>query len=231
MLRDSEMVSRRELRRSSMYEHCRELKMPLEHVMAVLLDVGLDWHGGFTLYRERQRPFSDQDLGFLQRLTPALASTVRNCRLLGKEAEKGELMDDLFHHEGLESVVLIPPQAEVMRTAHATELLQRSVHSPGAWPSRPAHGVAGAAQAAGGATQPLRLRAGHLGACGARSEEFEGDVHPVAGARRAVAMGNRAAGGDASGARSTGVAGEAHRAGAPCVVGGLPGWDNRTRRG
>jgi DNA-binding CsgD family transcriptional regulator len=126
VLRDSEMVSREQLRRSALYEYCRELKMPLEYVMAVMLDMGLDWHGGFTLYREAsQQPFTDSERAFLQRLTPVLASTVRNCRLLGEVAERGQLLDALFHHQGVESLVLAPPATEVMRTEHATELLRR----------------------------------------------------------------------------------------------------------
>jgi DNA-binding CsgD family transcriptional regulator/predicted nuclease with RNAse H fold len=126
VLRDSEMVSREELHRSALYEYCQALNMPLEHVMAVMLDMGLDWHGGFTLYREgKQKPFSDSEQAFLQRLTPVLASTVRNCRLLGEVTERGHLLDALFHHQGVESIVLAPPATEVMRTAHATELLQR----------------------------------------------------------------------------------------------------------
>jgi DNA-binding CsgD family transcriptional regulator len=125
VLRDSEMVSRAELKRSTLYEHCRELKMPLEHVMAVMLDVGLDWHGGFTLYREGQRPFSDEEQRFLQGLTPVLASTVRNCRLMSEVVERGDILDELFHQEGIESVVLVPPATELMRTTRATTLLQK----------------------------------------------------------------------------------------------------------
>jgi DNA-binding CsgD family transcriptional regulator len=126
VLRDSEMLPSREaLKRSVMYEHCRAMNMPLEHVMAVLLDVGLDWHGGYTLYREGPKPFSLQEQTFLQRLTPTLAATVRNCRLMGQAVERGDILDALFRHGGSESVVLVPPATEVMRTTRATELVQR----------------------------------------------------------------------------------------------------------
>ncbi len=126
VLRDSEMVSPEEKKRSALYEHCRALNMPLEYVMAVMLDMGLDWHGGFTLYREgKRKPFSNAEQAFLQRLTPVLASTVRNCRQLGEVTQRGDLLDALYHHQGIESIVVAPPATEVMRTAHATELLQR----------------------------------------------------------------------------------------------------------
>jgi DNA-binding CsgD family transcriptional regulator len=126
VMRDSEMLSRTELKQSMLYRYSRELKMPLEYVMAVLLDVRSDWHGGFTLYRESpRRPFSSEERRFLQRLTPVLASTVRNCRMLSEVSEQRELLEALFHHEGLESIVLVPPSRELMRTAHSTLLLQR----------------------------------------------------------------------------------------------------------
>lgn len=125
VLRDSEMVSREELERSPFYTLCRELRMPLEHVMAVLLDVGYDWHGGFMLYRERRRPFSTQQRHFLQQLTGTLASTVRNCRQLGMAQERGQLLEALFHHEVLDSIVLVPPETELYRTPRVTELVHR----------------------------------------------------------------------------------------------------------
>lgn len=94
--------------------------------MAVLLDVGSDWHGGFTLYRESpRRPFSEAEQHFLQHLTPVLASTVRNCQMLRAVSEQGQLVEALYHHEGLESIVLVPPERELMRTAHATRLVQK----------------------------------------------------------------------------------------------------------
>lgn len=126
VLRDSEMLSRAELRRSTLYRYSRELKMPLEYVMAVLLDVRSDWHGGFTLYRESpRRPFSSAEQRFLQHLTPALASTVRNCQMLREVSERGHLLEALFLHGGLESIVLVPPERELMRTRHATALVQK----------------------------------------------------------------------------------------------------------
>ncbi len=125
VLRDSEMVPREVLEGSLLYRRCRELGMPLEHVMAVLLDVKSDWHGGLTLYRERRRPFSDKERALLQRLTPVLANTVRNCRLLGESVQRGRVLESLFQRQVGESLVLAPPGTEVMRTAGATALLER----------------------------------------------------------------------------------------------------------
>jgi DNA-binding CsgD family transcriptional regulator len=125
VLRDTEMVAPRALERTALYQRCHEIGFPMEHVMSVLLDPRGDWHGGLTLYRERQRPFSDKDRALLQRLTPMLVNTVRNCRLLGQESRRASLLDSLFHHQGAECVVLAAGGREVMRTEHATRLLER----------------------------------------------------------------------------------------------------------
>lgn len=125
VLRDSEMVPREVLVNSRMYWRFRELGMPREHAMAVLLDVDPRWHGGLTLYRERRRAFSPREQALLQRLTPALASTVRNCRMLGEASSRSHLLDTLFENQGEGMVVLEPPATELMRTPLATRLLER----------------------------------------------------------------------------------------------------------
>ncbi|GMT96350.1 hypothetical protein KH5H1_04690 [Corallococcus caeni] len=125
VLRDTEMLSLREMRNSAMYAHCREMNMPVERVMSVALDMGLGWHSGFTLYRDTPKAFSEQQRDLLQRLTPILARTVRNCLMLGDLVRQGDLLDQLFRHTGLESIVLSPPHAELMRTPRATALLHR----------------------------------------------------------------------------------------------------------
>ncbi|WAS88758.1 MULTISPECIES: helix-turn-helix transcriptional regulator [unclassified Corallococcus] len=125
VLRDSEMLSRQEMHNSAMYSICLEMNMRVERVMSVALDMGLGWHSGFTLYRDNRKAFSEQQRAFLQRLTPSLARTVRNCLLLGDLNQQGDLLDQLFRHTGFESVVLSPPNAELMRTPRATALLHR----------------------------------------------------------------------------------------------------------
>lgn len=125
VLRESEMLSRLEMRNSAMYAHCREMHMPVERIISVSLDMGLGWHSGFTLYREHRKAFSEQEQAFLQRLTPILARTVRNCLMLGDLVRQGDLLDQLFRHTGLESIVLSPPAIELMRTPRSTALLHR----------------------------------------------------------------------------------------------------------
>src|SRR6478609_4223525 len=51
VLRDQEMVSRRDLERNVLYHRAREVGAPLEHVMAVMLHVDDSWQSGLSLYR------------------------------------------------------------------------------------------------------------------------------------------------------------------------------------
>jgi DNA-binding CsgD family transcriptional regulator len=118
------MVPREELERSLLYQRGRELDMPLEHVMAVLLDLGLDGHGGFMLYRDRRRPFSDRERALLQRLTPALTRTVRNCRQHEDLMNDRWVMEEMWSRQGTECVMVSAPSTEVRRTKGATKLLE-----------------------------------------------------------------------------------------------------------
>ncbi|XXF76952.1 LuxR C-terminal-related transcriptional regulator [Myxococcaceae bacterium GXIMD 01537] len=123
VLRDSEMLPRNQLQHSALYQRCRELGLPLEHVMAVLLDVNQDWHVGLTLYRERHLPFSKRDRALFQRLTPFLARTVRNCRLFSEVSTGAQVLDALLHQQNAGCLVLIPPSTEKLRTAQASRLV------------------------------------------------------------------------------------------------------------
>lgn len=129
VLRDTEMVPQRKvLERSRWYQYCRELGMPLEHVMSVLLDVNGKVHGGLTLYRERRQPFSKRDQARLQGLTPLLTHTIRNCRMYGEVAARGQMLDAFFHHQGARCLVRVKPLVEELRTPSTTALLRRWFH-------------------------------------------------------------------------------------------------------
>jgi DNA-binding CsgD family transcriptional regulator len=124
VLRDSEMLPRDALERSVLYQRGREMDIPLEQVMAVMLDIGCDWHGGFMLYRATRHPFSDRERALLQRLTPTLARTVRNCRMMGEMKGSRWMLESLLRVRGSECLVLAPPSKEILRTDGVTELLK-----------------------------------------------------------------------------------------------------------
>ncbi|MDY7226479.1 helix-turn-helix transcriptional regulator [Hyalangium rubrum] len=139
VLRDTEMVSSEQLKRSAFCQRSHELGMPPEHMMAVMLQVDQDWHSGFMLYRGRPTPFSDRERAVLQRLASLLASTVRNCRMMGEvQRQMGEtqrqlmeahqrrwVLEQLLSRSSSKTLVMVEPATEMMRTDGVTELLER----------------------------------------------------------------------------------------------------------
>jgi DNA-binding CsgD family transcriptional regulator len=122
VLRDAEMVDRRALERNMMYDRARQVGSPIEQVMAVMLHVDGNWQSGLSLYRDRRRPFSERDQLRLQRLTPAIANTVRNCRRVAAVARQSDALEALLGELGA-AIVVQPPAREIDRTGMATALL------------------------------------------------------------------------------------------------------------
>ncbi len=123
VLSDLELSSCETLECGQLLEHRRELDMPLEHVMAVMLDVGSDWHTGFMLYRDGHHPFSERERALLQRVAPALARTVRKCRQPREDRRSRWVLESLLRKRGCESLVLDPSGTELMCTEGTEELL------------------------------------------------------------------------------------------------------------
>ena len=123
VLRDEEMVPRRELEKNPMYRRAREVGAPLEQVMAVMLHVGDGWQGGLSLYRERRRPFSRDEQALLQQVTPALANAVRNCHSFGVAADWKTALDRLLEGQGVSILLVAQDGREVARSPGLTRVL------------------------------------------------------------------------------------------------------------
>ena len=124
VLRDEEMIARPELEANMMYRRAREVGVPLEQVMAVMLHVDDRWQSGLSLYRERRHPFTERERASLQRVTPAIANAVRSCHLFGAAAEMGAALEALLLTRGGSIVLVAPPAIEVARTAGAAQLIE-----------------------------------------------------------------------------------------------------------
>jgi len=126
VLRDEDMLSRRDLQQSYLYGHCRSVGMPLEHVMAVMLtghDTG--WHGGLILYRSRDVSFSDREQQILQALHAPFTNAVRNCKRFSDLDRRRSFFDVLLETQGIETIVFTPTGKETARTQGATTMLAR----------------------------------------------------------------------------------------------------------
>lgn len=125
VLRDEEMVSRRDLETNPMYRRAREVGAPLEQVMAVMLHVDDRWQSGLSLYRERRKPFSCDERALLQQVTPALANAVRNCHLFGAATDWKSALDTLLESDAASILLLACDGREVGRSAGVHSLLSR----------------------------------------------------------------------------------------------------------
>ncbi|MFO0586198.1 MAG: LuxR C-terminal-related transcriptional regulator [Polyangiaceae bacterium] len=125
VLRDEDMISRRDLMRNMMYRRAREVGAPMEHVMSVMLHVDDRWQSGLSLYRERARSFTQEEQMSLQRVTPMLANAVRSSQLFGAASDWASALEMLLAREEACSILLSSPSTEIGRTRGAERLLER----------------------------------------------------------------------------------------------------------
>ncbi|HEX3594563.1 MAG TPA: LuxR C-terminal-related transcriptional regulator [Polyangiaceae bacterium] len=125
VLRDSEMIPRRELESNMLYARARDLGMPIEQVMSTMLHVDDAWSSGVSLYRSERRPFSDRDCAVLGEIVPALRNTVRNCRLFQVASCRALALEALLSREGLGIVIFSSSAREIVRSESATHLIDK----------------------------------------------------------------------------------------------------------
>lgn len=136
VLRDSDMLTRRELEHSALYQRSRELDLSLEHVMAVLLSANTHLLGAFTLYRDRRLAFSEEDAARLTSLTRHLLNAIRNCRDMQVATSGANLLEELYSRPDSAYLIAAPPSREVLRSPRAAAMLERwysrsELHSSG----------------------------------------------------------------------------------------------------
>ncbi|RKG86425.1 helix-turn-helix transcriptional regulator [Corallococcus terminator] len=125
VLRDDEMLPRKEYEHSLLYQRSRELGLGLDHVMAVLLPIRPDFLGAFALYRTRRRSYSSRCAAVLSSITAHLVNAVRNCSDVQAMTTGAHLLEEL--HSGSDTAYLVvePSARLVKRSRHATVLLER----------------------------------------------------------------------------------------------------------
>jgi DNA-binding CsgD family transcriptional regulator len=124
VLRDHEMIARRDLERHVVYSYAHDAGANLEHVMAVMLSHGREWSSGLSLYRNRLVPFSDREAAILQMVVPQIKSAVCNARqhaALQREA----WLEPAVVGAGLAAVWLDRSAREVARVGRVNALLEQ----------------------------------------------------------------------------------------------------------
>jgi DNA-binding CsgD family transcriptional regulator len=125
VLRDQEMVNRPALEANMMYRRAREVGVPLEQVMAVMLHIDERWQSGLSLYRDRRRPFTERDRATMQDVTPAIVNAVRNCHLHSAALDRGTALELLAPGWDQASVLVVPPAILIEQTGPATRLIEK----------------------------------------------------------------------------------------------------------
>lgn len=136
VIRDSELLSRKEYERTLICQRSRELGQRLEHIMAVLLPIRPGSFGALALYRNRPRAFASQNAAVLDSLTAHLMNTVRNCRDVRNLTTSTHLLEELHRHPDAAFLIVEHPRHKVLRSSHAEALLERwftpsDLHSSG----------------------------------------------------------------------------------------------------
>ncbi len=164
VLRDQEMIARPELEQNLLYRRARELGVPLEQVMAVMLHIDDRWQSGLSLYRDRTRPFSGAERARLQRITPALANAVRNCHQFGVAADWKLALERMLPDPEAAVVLAADNGGEIARSEGASQLLERWFEPHERRGSRLPKALARAVQQAASTTAPgtwIARRSGH----------------------------------------------------------------------
>jgi DNA-binding CsgD family transcriptional regulator len=124
VLRDHEMISRRDLTRHTVYSYAHDAGANLEHVMAVMLSHGRDWSSGLSLYRSRLVPFSDHEAAILQMVVPQIKSAVCNARQHAA-LQRDVWLEPAMRGVGLAAVWLERSGREVARVGQVSTLIEQ----------------------------------------------------------------------------------------------------------
>ncbi|NOK01779.1 MULTISPECIES: LuxR C-terminal-related transcriptional regulator [Myxococcus] len=125
VLRDSEMLPRKKLETSPLYLRSCELGLKLEQVMATLMTVPDGVFGGFTMYRDKRRPFSRKARAALQFLSPSFVTAIRNSRRIASALTGDRLLEALSRRQNFEFLVVAPPTFETLRSERATTMVEK----------------------------------------------------------------------------------------------------------
>lgn len=125
VLRDSQMLPRKQFEQSTLHRRSRELDVRIEQVMGVMLHQAPTWSSGVSVYRSSRRPFTDNEQHLLQELVPAWSNAVRNCHAFERQSVRGIVLETLLADDGRGAIVLTDGGVEVTRSALANDLLAR----------------------------------------------------------------------------------------------------------
>ncbi|AGC44056.1 LuxR family transcriptional regulator [Myxococcus stipitatus DSM 14675] len=127
---DTQLLSRAEYEGTLIYQRSLELRLPFEHIMAVLVPISPGLVAALAFYRHERRPFTSQNAIALSSITSTWATTLDNCQAVQNMAAGAQLLQELYLRKNSAYLVFEPPAREVHRTPLATSLLERWFPTP-----------------------------------------------------------------------------------------------------
>ncbi|QSQ16847.1 helix-turn-helix transcriptional regulator [Myxococcus landrumensis] len=127
---DSQLLSREAYERTFIYQRSLELKLPFEHIMAVLVPIRPGLVAALAFYRHERRPFTSQSATALSSITSTWATTLDNCQAVQSMTADAQLLQELYLRKNTAYLIIEPPTREVLRSPLATPLLERWFPTP-----------------------------------------------------------------------------------------------------
>ncbi|NNB91989.1 response regulator transcription factor [Corallococcus exiguus] len=125
VVRDTQLLSRKEFVGSLIHQRSLELELRLDHIMAVLLPIRPGFVAALALYRNRPRAFSPRNAAVLTSLIEYLTNAVRNCSDFESFTIGANLLEEFYRGPDTAFLVVQPPHQEVLRSPNAAALLDR----------------------------------------------------------------------------------------------------------
>lgn len=119
VLRDHEILpvhERTDIERHPLYQYAREHHMPIEQIMAVMIDTDPMWKGGLTLYRDKRGAFSERERQIVQFLTRYFANAMSVCRRYGDQMMWAFELESALEQDGT-SVLVFDHHLKLVRAS------------------------------------------------------------------------------------------------------------------
>lgn len=139
VLRDADIIARKDLVNTSVYRIGHDMNVPLEQVVSVYLTAsGWEGNGGFSAYRLKPRPFSDRERNIIQHITPMLQRVIQRCQVFVEHELTGRLLETQTEAQRSAVLVLVEPGEEVRSVGPISALMRKwfrtSLYAPSGLP-------------------------------------------------------------------------------------------------
>lgn len=123
VLRDDEIITRKQYERRVLNQHARAAGARFEHAIGVSFSRHENASAIFTAFRERRAPFGEREAGLIQYLLAHLRNAVRASREYAR-MQREIWLEPIAQQAGVAAVWVDAEIREIARTAYATKTLE-----------------------------------------------------------------------------------------------------------